>query len=233
MAGDCRSTGEIVPVTNSTEEILTEYVDHKALVKRLFDLFIVVFLLFLAAPLIMCLITLVKLDQWLEHDGAPLLITEPRLSHGELFNLVKLNMYREAARRKYMHEDTRYHREGTYAYLQKDPDSLSMTGRLIVKFYLDEMGQFYNVLRGDMSLVGPRPHPANFESNSLPPRQLLKAGLVGFTATRWKNGEHVIPREADMEYLDVYQGSSALGLVLTDIGVIYDAVRAVIKGKGL
>ena len=221
------------PVITKWNLILTANNASKLLAKRAFDLSLVIVILLLMLPFFLLLLTLVLIEQLWRGHGVALFIYEPRLSHGNKFNLIKLNMFLEAARRSYVDTDDRYQKDGTYAYLQLDPASLSTTGRFIRKYYLDEAGQLINILRGEMSMVGPRPHPPSFESNSLPPRQQQKSGLVGFTATRWKNGKKVKPAEADMEYLLAYQNSSVLGLMMTDSMIIIDAIKAVFKGKGL
>ncbi len=60
----------------------------------------------------------------------------------------------------------------------------------------------------------------------------LKAGIVGFTATRWKN-QQVVPAGGDMEYLDIYNNQSVLELMKIDTLIIFDALHAIYKGKGL
>jgi len=201
--------------------------------KRLFDLAIGGVSLLLISPCLILLLLLAGLERLLFLDPGPLFILEPRVSKGAVFNMVKLNMYQERARRKYMENSEDFRKYGTYAYLQMQDEKLTYVGRIMKKYYLDELGQLINVMTGDMSLVGPRPLPVGFEQNSHPSRMNLKAGIVGFTATRWKNEQKVVPAEADLEYLELYESESVYGLLKIDASIIVAAIRAIRKGKGL
>ncbi len=201
--------------------------------KKIFDLFIVSVLLILISPFLILLLLLIGLERFLFLDPGPLFISEPRISRGEIFKMMKLNLYKEKYRREYIKNSDEFKKNRTYAPLQKQNKSLTYIGRIMKKYYLDELGQLFNVISNDMSLVGPRPLPVGYKENSLLPRQHLKAGIVGFTATRWKNKQQVISTDGDMEYLDIYNNQSVLELMKVDTLIIFDALRAIYKGKGL
>jgi lipopolysaccharide/colanic/teichoic acid biosynthesis glycosyltransferase len=205
----------------------------KDIAKRLFDLIIVSMFLILISPFLFLLLISAGLERLLFLDPGSLFVSEPRISRGMVFKMFKLNLYKEKNRRKYIETSDEFKEHGTYAYLQMQSPSLTTIGMLMKKYYLDELGQLINVIKGDMSLVGARPLPVGYEPNSLPPRQEMKAGIVGFSATRWKNGQKVIPKEADMEYLNIYKNDSILELLKVDILILFAALRAICKGKGL
>jgi len=207
--------------------------NSKDILKRLFDLIIVSVLILLISPFLFLLLMLAGLERLLFLDPGPLFIFEPRISKGDVFNMIKLNLYKEKSRREYIKTSDGFKKYGTYTYLQEQNQSLTYIGRVMKKYYLDEIGQLFNVMSGDMSLVGSRPLPVGFKQNKLPPRKNLKAGIVGFVATRWKNGQKVDPDEADMEYLNIYNSESILGLLKVDILIMFTALRAICKGKGL
>lgn len=207
--------------------------NSKDIPKRLFDLIIVSVLILLISPFLFLLLMLAGLERLLFLDPGPLFIFEPRISRGDVFNMIKLNLYKEKSRREYIKTSDGFKKYGTYVYLQEQNQSLTYIGRVMKKYYLDEIGQLFNVMSGDMSLVGSRPLPVGFKQNKLPPRKNLKAGIVGFAATRWKNGQKVVPDEADMEYLNIYNSESILGLLKVDILIMFTALRAICKGKGL
>jgi len=207
--------------------------NYKDIAKRLFDLIIVSVSLLLISPFLILLLMLAGLERLLFLDPGPLFVREPRISKGAVFNMVKLNMYQEKSRRKYINSSEEFNKYGTYAFLQMQNESLTYIGRIMKKYYLDEIGQLFNVMSGDMSLVGCRPLPIGYEQNTLPPREKLKAGIVGFTATRWKNEQKVVAAEADMEYLNIYNSESISGLLKVDILILFSALRAIRKGKGL
>ena len=98
---------------------------------------------------------------------------------------------------------------------------------------MDELGQFFNILKGDMSFVGPRPLPVGYASNHEEPRRVLKAGLVGFATNRAKNeGDTITKQKTDKEYLEIYKNTSPLKIIKVDIIVVLDGFRAVLKAKG-
>lgn len=207
--------------------------NFKYITKRLFDLGISSILLVILSPFLFLLLMLAGLERLLFLDPGPLFIFEPRISKGAVFKMIKLNLYKEKSRREYIESSEEYKKYGTYAGLQKQSQSLTCIGKLMKKYYLDELGQLFNVINGDMSLVGCRPLPVGYKPNNLPPRQNLKTGIVGFTATRLKNGQNFVSTESDMEYLDIYNNKTILGLLKVDTLIIFAALRAICKGKGL
>jgi len=205
----------------------------KRRLKRAMDLAVLVLAMPVLLPILAVLLLAVAVEQLLTLDFGPLVISEPRVSRSRVFPLYKLSMYRESARRRYMREAPEFREMGTYAYLAKDPTSLRRVGRLMKKYYFDELGQVLNVLVGHMSVVGPRPRLVQEAVSATPPHQLLKTGIFGFNANRWKTGGKTIARgSTDDEYLAVYRSSSILGLLRIDLLVVLDGLRAILRGKG-
>jgi hypothetical protein len=122
----------------------------------------------------------------------------------------------------------------SYGALQRDPDALRFVGPFMKKFYLDELGQIMNILKGEMSVVGPRPLPPTDDSNALAPRKLLNTGVFCFKANTWKiRGSTILRQTTDMEYYESYAASSVLGLVRLDLLIVTDGIRAIVQGEGL
>ncbi len=207
---------------------------RKAVLKRGFDLLILV----TASPILLPLLSLVIVASALERimtlQFGPLVLREPRISRGRVFPLFKFSMYRESARRAYIAEHPEFERLKTYRNLQDEPNSLTVVGKLMKKYYLDELGQVLNILAGHMSIIGPRPRPDNDPINDKPPRQLLKTGIFCFNANRWKTGKQTkLPFKNDDEYLAKYNDLSPGALLRMDYHVLIDGLRAIAKGKGL
>jgi len=201
--------------------------------KRTFDILLSLILIFLLLPIYIFIFISLIIEQILTQDFGPLYISETRLSNGKKFNLYKLNMYIESKRKEFAKNSQMYAKYGTWSFLQKDGTSLRIFGKVMKKFYLDELGQIFNILRGDMTFVGPRPLPVDYKLNEQAPRLQLKAGLVGFATNKSKNeGDTIAKYSTDDEYLHTYNSANGCAILKTDIVVVLDGLRAVIKAKG-
>lgn len=193
-------------------------------VKRLFDIVIALFLLVILFPL-MLLIAIVIL---LSSPGPVFFVQErigsKRQTHGHYVNWtnVKFNCYK--FRTMYMNADPSRHREFIQALIENDEDKMAKlqgkvtdvrkllsdpritrTGKLLRKLSLDELPQFWNVLRGDMSLVGPRP-AIPYEIKMYKPwhlgRLLTKPGITGLQQISARSAEDFDKQmRLDIEYI--------------------------------
>jgi lipopolysaccharide/colanic/teichoic acid biosynthesis glycosyltransferase len=126
--------------------------------------------LILFAPLLALIALAVKLD-----SAGPVLFAQQRVGrHGRPFTLLKFRtMHADGPRRSEWERDNR--------------DRVTRVGKWLRAFRLDELPQFVNILRGEMNLVGPRPHPAsNFELFTLVARNLneVSGGAIGYYTLR-------------------------------------------------
>jgi exopolysaccharide biosynthesis polyprenyl glycosylphosphotransferase len=145
--------------------------------KRLLDVAGATFCLALASPLM----AMVALLIWLDSPGPVVYSAERTGAKGRRFRCYKFrSMVSNAAHLK---EDlrARNQREGPIFKIDNDP-RITRIGRIIRRYSLDELPQFWNVLRGEMSLVGPRPHPVD-EVNHYELHQFrrldVKPGITG------------------------------------------------------
>ena len=146
-------------------------------IKRLFDIAFSLFAILCSLPLY----PLIMLAIFLE-DGAPFFFAHRRETvGGREFPCIKFRSMRKDAEKIKALLKAKNQADGPQFYMENDP-RLTNVGRLIRKYNLDELPQFFNVLLGDMSIVGPRPSPRK-ENQYCPPwreaRLSVKPGITG------------------------------------------------------
>jgi exopolysaccharide biosynthesis polyprenyl glycosylphosphotransferase len=179
-------------------------------IKRLFDLTVACVAVFLMMPWLFFLVWIVQRFQ----SPGPVLFRQARAGlGGQEFRIFKFRTMRTGVER-----DTRQATEGD--------DRIYPFGRWLRKTSLDELPQFLNVLRGEMSVVGPRPHLSEHNSRwarllgAFHVRAIVKPGVTGLAQVRGMRGEaktdeDVVRRiESDLEYIENYTPMVDLVIVL-------------------
>jgi len=205
----------------------------KIFCKRIFDFLLALILILLLSPLYLLIFSILAFEMIFYRQIKPFIISEVRISKGKPFKLYKLNMYKENFRREYQKKSLEFKKFGTWSYLQKNPNAISFFGKIMKALYFDELGQLFNILKGEMSFVGPRPLPSQYNLNQKQPRKKLKAGLTSFAANKSKNeGDTIAKQTSDEEYYQIWQNSKGCKILKTDILILLDGFRAVLKAKG-
>ena len=155
---------------------------------------------------------------------------EPRISRGRLFGLLKFRTLRREVL------DQMRGADGHARLYEGDPDNLTWTGRRLLKpWYLDEVPQLLNVLRGDMSLVGPRPWPPEMVRRQVAEgrdyRNRILAGLTG--PAQVTKGEAIPFADLDSLYLERCSTLSSWALVRYDLQILWRTVVVIARGEGL
>ena len=184
------------------------------------SLFLLVF-----SPLYLAIALAIKVE-----DAGPVFFVQTRVGrHGRVFRMFKFrSMCLDAEQRLAELLARNHHADGVTFKLREDP-RITRTGRWLRRFSLDELPQFFNVLAGDMSLVGPRPPvPREVALYSLADRRRLavKPGLtclwqIGGRATIDFSGQVRL----DVEYIE-HQS------LATDLSILVRTPFAVISGRG-
>jgi lipopolysaccharide/colanic/teichoic acid biosynthesis glycosyltransferase len=194
--------------------------------KRLFDEALSGVLLVLLAPVLIVVLAAMALDTLLSpRDRGRFLYREPRVSRGRTFELLKFRTLRADVAA-----------EGHARLHEADPSNLTWAGRRILKpWYLDELPQLLNVLRGDISLVGPRPWPPPLVEQQVAEgkdyRLRITAGLTG-PAQVTKGGDQLFA-DLDERYVEACRTLGGWALLRYDLGILRQTVRVLARGEGL
>jgi lipopolysaccharide/colanic/teichoic acid biosynthesis glycosyltransferase len=198
--------------------------------KRLIDLAVGLPLFVLTVPIVFSFALAIKLV-----DPGPAFYSQKRVGYrGRTVNVLKLRtMYRDAEARleRVLASDPALEAHWKrYFKMPKDPRVLPTLGNFLRRTSLDELPQLWNVIRGDMSLVGPRPFPRYhldaFDSEFTALRTTVPPGLTGlWQVSSRSDGDLQVQRAQDSFYIR----NRSLWL---DVYVLLATVPAVIKGQG-
>ena len=196
-----------------------------AVSKRTLDLLLSGIALALLSPLFLLIAILIKLE-----DGGPVFFAQTRVGQfGREFRMFKFrSMCLNAEQRLKELLAQNEHKQGVTFKLKNDP-RITRAGRWLRKFSMDELPQFFNVFRGEMSLVGPRPPvPREVALYSQADRRRL-AVKPGITCIWQVSGRAEIDFagqvQLDVNYIETQR-------TLTDLHILLRTVPAVISGKG-
>jgi len=201
-----------------------EFRGHRRLVKGLLDRVGAAVLLLLSAPLLLAITVAIRID-----SPGPALYRHRRVGkRGQPFDVLKFRSMVIGADREVDALRTRNEGNAVQFKLRRDP-RVTKVGRLLRKYSLDELPQLINVLKGDMSFVGPRPHvdrEVEQYGSDMQRRLLVKPGITGL----WQvSGRSDLSWDEAVE-LDVrYVENWSLGL---DLAILLRTVRAVLRSSG-
>jgi len=191
-----------------------------ACLKRCFDVTLALLLILFAAPLLALVAIAIMLD-----SAGPALFRQVRVGlHGKTFVIYKFRSMRDDAELN----------TGP-AWATECDDRVTRIGRLLRIFRLDELPQLFNVLKGDMSLVGPRPERPYFVDQleqqipyySL--RHYLKPGITGWAQVMYLYGASVGDSREKLQY-DLYYAKHKS--FRCDAAILLKTIRIVLLGRG-
>jgi lipopolysaccharide/colanic/teichoic acid biosynthesis glycosyltransferase len=184
-------------------------------VTRVLDILIAAGALALASPVLLVAAVVIRLE-----SPGPVIYRHVRVGrHGEPFELWKLRTMVEGAERM-----------GAGLYIERGDARITRSGRFLRRFSLDELPNLVNVLRGDLSIVGPRPTVAEQVQRYTPHQRRRLEVKPGITGWAQVNGRVSLPWPERIE-LDVWYVDHRS--VLLDLRILARTVRMMATGNGL
>jgi len=192
----------------------------RSFVKWLFDIVGASVLLVIASPIMLVAAILIFLE-----SGGPVLYRQERIGlNGRSFSVIKFRSMRNDAEK-----------DGTPRWASAVDTRVTRVGKFMRKVRIDELPQLFCVLKGDMSLVGPRPERPYFVdqlTREIPYyaiRHSIKPGLTGWAQVRYHYGSSVEDTQQKLQY-DLYYVKNHSWFL--DLVILFETVGVVLTGKG-
>jgi sugar transferase (PEP-CTERM system associated) len=173
----------------------------------------------LSLPIVLVTAILIKLD-----SKGPVFYRQQRVGkNGRQFALMKFRSMRVDAE------------EAGPVWASKDDDRATRLGRIIRKIRVDEIPQFWNILRGEMNFVGPRPERPHFVAqlaDEIPyyeQRHLIPPGLTGWAQIKYPYGASIEDARQKLQYDLYYVKNQSLVL---DAIVLFETIKIILFGRG-
>ncbi|MGL5056121.1 MAG: sugar transferase, partial [Fusobacteriaceae bacterium] len=194
-------------------------------IKRFLDILMSLVILLVSLPFVIFTYFLVKLDNPKKFFSNPAFFKQKRIgAGGKEFQIIKFRSMR-------LHNPEEHSK-----YAGKKDNRITNIGKFIRKTRLDELPQIINVLKGEMSFVGPRPEwnelGRDYEKkiNMYKVRYAVKPGLTGWAQVMYPYGANLEDAKKKLEY-DIYYIKHQN--VILDIIILFKTVKVVLFGKGM
>ena len=192
----------------------------RALIKRISDIIFSLILVLVTLPIMIVTALVIGLE-----SGFPILYRQERVGlNGRLFNVVKFRSMRRDAEK-----------DGKPIWATSADSRVTKVGSIIRKLRIDELPQLFSVLKGDMSLIGPRPERPFFVdqlTREIPfyaVRHSVKPGVTGWAQVCYHYGATVEDSAEKLQYDLYYVKNQSLFL---DLIILFETVGVVVTGKG-
>ena len=193
---------------------------YRRIAKRLLDVAVSMLLLAVSAPVMVLTALAIRLE-----SRGPILYAQERVGRdGRLFRVFKFRSMRLDAEK-----------DGQPQWAAKKDNRVTHVGAFIRRYRIDELPQIVNVLKGDMSLVGPRPERPFFVEQLLREipyyavRHCVKPGVTGWAQVRYQYGATIADSLEKLQYDLYYVKNHSIFL---DIVILLETVGVVLSGKG-
>jgi len=200
--------------------------------RRLIDIIISLLVLIILFPFFVLIAVLIVIL-----DGTPIFYIQKRVGKdGKLIKIIKFRTMKQNSEKileNFLKENPSLAKEWKkYRKLKKDP-RVTKIGKFLRKYSLDELPQFINVLKGDMTLIGPRPYiveelkEANISEKELNKLLSVKPGITGLWQVEKRNNSSLRGRvKIDLLYIKRKN-------FLLDLKILLKTLVVIVKGKGV
>ncbi len=210
-----------LPLLGLRAPALSEY---QRLTKRIFDLIVTLLIL----PFCLVLMAIISIAIRMEGPG-PILFRQKRVGeNGKLFDMLKFRTMRINAEEQ-RHLVERYDEQGRLIHKVPDDPRVTRIGKILRRTSLDELPQLFNILRGEMSLVGPRPElpylVQNYELWQYK-RFAVPQGITGWWQVNGRSDKPMhLNTSDDLYYIENYS-------ILLDIQILLKTLWVILRGEG-
>ena len=200
--------------------------------KLIFDKAISLIAIFLLWPLFVVILIAYFLDGFIHHEHrGSIFFSYIASSRGKKFKKYKFRLVKDIL----IDKDLMSQGDWRAYPSERKPQNLTCIGKILKKYYLDELPQVFNIIKGDISLVGPRAlawhhYQRDIKQGNIA-RKLLKAGI--FSESHTRKGTRLFGKpQLEYEYIDKYMKFSSLKLLATDFRIISRGIKMILEGKG-
>lgn len=192
----------------------------KTVFREAFDRLLALIGLIVSLPIALLTAILIKLDS----KGAVLYKQERVGKNGRIFQVLKFRSMKTDAEA-----------DGKPIWATSDDERTTRVGRIIRKIRVDEIPQFWNIIKGEMSFIGPRPERPHFVSQLAEEvpfyehRHLVAPGLTGWAQIKYPYGASVEDARQKLQFDLYYIKNQTLAL---DIIIVFETIKTVLFGRG-
>ena len=197
-------------------------------IKRLFDIFLSLILFLILIPLLTIFMILIKFD-----SKGPFIYKHKRLgkNNKNIYVYKIRTMYNDSDKTlNKMLEDDEIKKEYLDNFKVKNDPRITKLGKILRKYYLDELPQLINVIKGDMSLIGPRPiveEEKKKYGEKIDKLLSVKPGLTGYWIV---NGHNITDYKKRVELELFYVDHQS---IILDLKIFIKTIKIILNGKGI